>query len=180
VTGEEWSQPQKDALAELYTIGAYAVFRQRRDALHALLTMQVCRWSSRARTPLWSREGYSPTNDSFAGVRQRIQSRPGVLARFLNDSRTVSISLCQFRLLVAYQLWCHDESPHAGFGECEIEDLEPMITALLQPEISSQIFGSFDPAQFARFVDRLTSPGYWQAGPIAEFLSRYPVHSQER
>lgn len=171
--GEDGFLPQRAVLTQLYAIGAYAVFRNRVQTLRDALSVQVYRYGSRQRAPLWSRDGLPDALDSYEDVKEYVRKRESIFGLFLADDKTVRISLSQFRLLAAYLYWCESEPRDLWISDCLAGDLDNLILRLLKPGFGNALYGFFDLDQFARFLRHYSNHLQWQAGPIAQFLKEH-------
>lgn len=190
-----WTEPTKGALTQLYVIGSYATLRKRTDAIKTLLDCQARANYSRSYSPILSHplfESHSgeSTLDYFNGALSQMTNEPSLFDLYVDDKNTIVESLCQFDLIVAYSLWRQGIRRSPNFVRYSKSQTNPVIELIIRQDFASAIFGSFDPDQFAKFLQVMNSQANYLSGrqwvvddwtePISEFLKQYPAREGAR
>lgn len=187
-----WSVPSKHTFTQLYVIGSYAMFRQRMDMVRVLLRLQAEQDYRKSRVPLLAHPhfdhgpGEGDLRGYFGDALSQVANGPELFGLFFFDKDAVTDSLCQLDFVVAYALWRQQESGYLNFGRYRNSRTNPIIEHLLEPEVASSLFGSFEPqclADFLREIDARCARAFvsfngWQpnewTNPIRRFLQQYP------
>ena len=192
-----WSLPSKRALTQLYIIGSYATFRQRVDAVRAILGLAARTQDGyrKSYVPLLSHphfqhlSGEGDLRGHFADALSKVVDTPDLAELFFHDADEVTDSLCQFDFIVFYAMWRQQKSSYPNFGRYRNSQTIPIIERLLEPGIAASLFGSFEPQHFADFLRDIDTkcfqmfrPQGWVYGewtePIWQFLQQYPPEQE--
>ena len=190
-----WSVPSKQALTQLYIIGSYATFRQRMETVRTLLGLQAQHDYRKTHVPLLSHphfqylSGESDLRGYFADALSHSIDTPNLFELFFHDKDEVTDSLCRFDFIVAYALWRQQKSSYPNLGRYRNLRTTPIIERLLEPEIATALFGSFEPQRLASFLREIDircskmfhfqgwQPSEW-TDPIRRFLQQYPPEQE--
>lgn len=187
-----WSVLAKQAFIQLYTIGSYAVFRQRMEAVRTLLGLQAQQSSRESRVSLLSypyfvlQPSKGERHDYFDDALNQTVDTPTLFALFCHDKDELIDCLCQFDFIVSYGLWRQQETSHLNFGRFRNSRTNPIVEHLLKQEVATALFGSFEPQRLADFLREIDTrctqisillngwePSDWTE-PIRQFLRQHP------
>lgn len=193
-----WTVPSKQALIQLYVIGSYATFRRRTDAICPILDLRAWHSPRKGHVPLLSHPHFRSLSSEgdlrshFDDALSYIVNTPTSFALFFDDKNEVASSMSQFDFIVNYALWCQQERSFPNFGRHSTSRTTPIIEWLLRPEVSTALFGSFEPQCFASylrgvyvacsqllFTTSVWDPDEWTES-ILHFLRQHPQEAMQQ